>query len=61
MSVFISSYINFYFFSFSAFRASIVGQLFGIKLSTVPAVIILAMGIGVDFSLHILLVRFAYN
>ena len=42
-----------------------MGQLFGalgllgIKLSAVPAVIlILAVGIGVEFSLHTLLVRF---
>ncbi len=54
----------------SFITASIVGQLFGalgllgIKLSAVPAVIlILAVGIGVEFSLHILLVRFikTYN
>ena len=45
-----------------------MGQLFGalgllgIKLSAVPAVIlILAVGIGVEFSLHILLVRFTDN
>ena len=46
--------------------SSIVGQvfgalgIFGIKLSAVPAVIlILAVGIGVEFTLHILLVSLA--